>query len=299
MLTIRACATDREFTKAMQIVQNYMQWLDLDLTFQGIAEEMNGFTSMYGLPHGIFLLAWKGTKEGESLVGGVGLRKTGSDSFNSNEKGSTLHYHFAAVTVDGVVQTITDPALFGFSFTAVTAPHTIEVVFTLDPPLLSILKDGSGKGTVSSGTGAIFCGATCSDSYPYGSDALLYAVADPFSLFTDWNGGGCSGKDICTVTMSGPQTVTATFTTAPKVKVGTKEFSTVQEAHDDKATTDGTTIRMLDTVDAGSLTTKQATSVTISGGYSADYISQAGSSFITGGIVVRKGTVILDRVIVK
>ena len=215
------------------------------------------------------------------------------------DKGSTLHYHIATVTADGIAQTITDPALFGFSFTAVSAPHTITATFTLDTPLLSILKDGSGKGTVSSGTGAIFCGVTCSDSYPYGSDGLLYAVADPISLFTGWNGGGCSGKDICTVTMSGPQAVTATFTAAPKVKVGTKEFSTVQEAHDDKATTDGTTIRMLDTVDAGSLTTKQATSVTISGGYSADYISQAGSSFITGGIVVRKGTVILDRVIVK
>jgi len=52
---------------------------------------------------------------------------------------------------------------------------------------LSALKDGTGGGTVSSDIGAIFCGAVCSDKYPYGDTVLLYATPSPTSLFTGQN----------------------------------------------------------------------------------------------------------------
>ena len=48
-----------------------MRWLNMDLSFQNIDQELSGFSSMYGPPNGLFLIAWH---NGE-LAGGVGFRK--------------------------------------------------------------------------------------------------------------------------------------------------------------------------------------------------------------------------------
>jgi GNAT superfamily N-acetyltransferase len=54
----------------MQITKDYISWLNMDLSFQGIDKELSNFPSMYGPPNGAFLLVWH---RGE-LAGGVGLR---------------------------------------------------------------------------------------------------------------------------------------------------------------------------------------------------------------------------------
>ena len=54
----------------MQITTDYIAWLNMDLSFQDIDKELTGFSSMYGPPNGLFLLAMF---EG-GLAGGVGLR---------------------------------------------------------------------------------------------------------------------------------------------------------------------------------------------------------------------------------
>ena len=70
MIQIRRCSTDSEYTAAIKMTKDYIDWLDMDLAFQAIDKELHNFPSMYGPPHGVFLLAWK---ENE-LAGGVGLR---------------------------------------------------------------------------------------------------------------------------------------------------------------------------------------------------------------------------------
>ena len=70
MVEITHCSTDSDFSSAMQITKDYIRWLNMDLSFQDIDEELANFPSMYGLPNGLFLLAWH---EG-GLGGGVGLR---------------------------------------------------------------------------------------------------------------------------------------------------------------------------------------------------------------------------------
>jgi alpha-tubulin suppressor-like RCC1 family protein len=209
------------------------------------------------------------------------------------------HFHITAVLVDGAAQIVTDPSLFDVSFTGVSAPHAIAATFALDTPVLSIIKSGSGGGTVGSTAGTIFCGATCSDSYPWGNEVQLYATAGPTSFFAGWSYGSCSGNSTCTVTMFGPQSVTATFSAAPKVKVGSKEFATLQEAYDDPATLDGATIKMLDTVNAGTLTANRDISVTIRGGYGGTYTSQTGSTSLQGMVKIQKGRVVYDLVTVR
>ncbi len=70
MLDIRPCETTEDYDAAINVTKAYIQWLEMDLSFQGIDEELVNFETMYGPPDGLFLLAWC---DGE-LAGGAGLR---------------------------------------------------------------------------------------------------------------------------------------------------------------------------------------------------------------------------------
>jgi hypothetical protein len=205
------------------------------------------------------------------------------------------NYHIASVLIDGVGQTAANPAAFSYTFTAVSATHTVDATFAPNLYPLSALKDGTGGGTVSSDIGAIFCGAVCSDYYPYGDTVLLYATANPTSLFTGWS--DCPGIGTCTVSITGAKSVTATFTAAPKVKIGDVSYPTLQAAYD--VAPGNAVIRMQDGIDAGPLTANRSVTVTISGGYNAAYTAQAGSTALQGKVTLQKETVIFDRVTVR
>ena len=84
---------------------------------------------------------------------------------------------------------------------------------------LSVVKAGSGSGTVTSSAGEINCGLTCSAPVA-AAPVTLTATASPGSAFTGWS-GDCSGTGTCTVAMSTSRSVTATFEAlcvVPKVK---------------------------------------------------------------------------------
>lgn len=78
---------------------------------------------------------------------------------------------------------------------------------------LSVGKNGSGGGTVTSSPAGISCGGTCAASFAGGTYVTLSASADSGSSFAGWSGGGCSGTGGCTVLMNAAQSVTATFNT--------------------------------------------------------------------------------------
>lgn len=74
---------------------------------------------------------------------------------------------------------------------------------------LSVLKTGTGSGTITGG--GIDCGATCSGTFPIGTAAItLTASPTDNSIFTGWS-GVCSGTDACVITLDGDKTVTANF----------------------------------------------------------------------------------------
>ena len=75
IVDIQRCATDADFAFAMRITRDYLRWLDMDLSFQDIDNELANFSSMYGPPLGVFLLAW----HNGNLAGGVGLRRFKDD----------------------------------------------------------------------------------------------------------------------------------------------------------------------------------------------------------------------------
>ena len=70
MIQIRHCHSDSDYSFARQLVDDYIRWLDMDLSFQDIGKELSDLPAMYGPPSGLFLLAW----EGDGLAGGVALR---------------------------------------------------------------------------------------------------------------------------------------------------------------------------------------------------------------------------------
>ncbi len=76
---------------------------------------------------------------------------------------------------------------------------------------LTVLKAGSGTGTVTSSPAGINCGSDCSEPYNQGAKITLKVKADPGSTFKGWSGGCTGTSSSCKLTMTSDQTVTATF----------------------------------------------------------------------------------------
>jgi hypothetical protein len=78
------------------------------------------------------------------------------------------------------------------------------------PSRFPLTVNVSGQGRVLSSPAGIDCDASCSTSFPTDSVVTLTATATPGWSFSGW-GGACSGLGTCSVTMSDPRTVTASF----------------------------------------------------------------------------------------
>jgi len=76
---------------------------------------------------------------------------------------------------------------------------------------LTVVKSGTGSGTVISSPAGINCGDDCSETYSKVQKVKLTAKTDATSTFTGWSGGGCSGTKTCAVTVDAAVTVTADF----------------------------------------------------------------------------------------
>ena len=150
----------------------------------------------------------------------------GSGTVMSSLPGITCGTSCSAVFASGMPITLTAAAAPGSVFAgwsgggcsdtgpcSVSGPSNVTItstflqVFTLD-----VMALGSGSGTVTSSPMGITCGATCSASFASGTTVTLTARPAAGSAFTGWTGGGCSGTEPCTVTVSAATTVTATFT---------------------------------------------------------------------------------------
>ncbi|MBK7473291.1 MAG: hypothetical protein IPI73_24315 [Betaproteobacteria bacterium] len=98
--------------------------------------------------------------------------------------------------------------LLGAAFADTAMVRTISANSTL-----TVVRTGSGAGTVTSSTGAIDCGAICSDTYADGTAIVLTASPDGGSQFTGWL-GPCTGAGTCSFTIGGTTSAMATFAPA-------------------------------------------------------------------------------------
>jgi len=107
------------------------------------------------------------------------------------------HYHVADVQVDGA----SVGAVTSYTFTSVTADHTIDASFAIDTHALTIDVQGSGAVTRSPSLAR----------YDYGSVVQLTAVPDPGWVFTGWSGDVAGAGSTTTLLIDGDKSVRATF----------------------------------------------------------------------------------------
>lgn len=94
---------------------------------------------------------------------------------------------------------------------------SITGAFSLKRFDVTVHRQGGGTGTVVSTPPGIDCGADCTETFAYGANLLLQAIAANGSTFAGWTTPGwtfptCAGTVDCTFTVSGGTPVSATFT---------------------------------------------------------------------------------------
>jgi hypothetical protein len=140
-----------------------------------------------------------GYGEGRTFIGiqSVTTDSSGNASFNAT---------FAALPVGQSVVTATATDSGG------STSEFSQCVTAALPVAFTVVKNGSGSGTVTSLPAGINCGVTCSATFGGGTIVTLTATpASAASTFTGWLGGGCTGTTTCTKTLSAAANVSATF----------------------------------------------------------------------------------------
>ncbi len=88
---------------------------------------------------------------------------------------------------------------------------TGSFIATIPKNHLTVSKDGSGTGTVTSLPEGIDCGTDCTGTYNQGTRVTLKAEPEAGSAFEGWSDGGCSGINNCLITLNVNKQVTAKF----------------------------------------------------------------------------------------
>ncbi len=138
-----------------------------------------------------------------AITTGAGFTPPTGHSYQVLTTGGSVTGHFATVTG-------ANPG-GGVHYVTQYNPQNVTLAPTFDSFAVSVTKAGTGSGTVTSDTGGINCGATCSATFSAGQRVTLTATSAVGSTFAGWSGSGCSGTGSCTVTISGAQSVAATF----------------------------------------------------------------------------------------
>jgi alpha-tubulin suppressor-like RCC1 family protein len=141
----------------------------------------------------------------------------------------TMTDRFTPVDVlglEGVTWTSSDPAVATIdgggraagigagtvTITATAGSRTGATTLTVVPRVaLTVIREGTGSGRVTSSPAGIDCGAACSASYDQNATVTLTAAAAAGSVFEGW-GGACAGTGPCTLTLAASTNVTARFT---------------------------------------------------------------------------------------
>lgn len=121
-------------------------------------------------------------------------------------------YHI--LTVTGCGGTLTGNT---YATGPIAGDCAVNASFAADAYTVSVSIEGSGTGRVTSSPNGISCAADCSEVYNYGTPVTLTATPGPDSVFTGWNGNGCSGTGSCTIIVSADAAATAAFTRAVEI----------------------------------------------------------------------------------
>ncbi len=168
---------------------------------------------------------------------------------------------------------------------------------------LNVHFSGTGSGLVTSSPSGIACNTNCSAQFPTGTEVTLNPEASPYSSFTGWTNGSCSGISNCLITLNSDAAITAGFeydaTHQVQVIGGPTEFysSTIQAAYNIAA--DTSIIKLWATNYSESLICNRPVTVTLKGGYDSRYGSIVGGVVLSGKLTISSGKVIANGVSVR
>jgi hypothetical protein len=160
---------------------------------------------------------------------------------------------------------------------------------------------GTGSGTVTSSPVGISCmkdnTAGCSVPFSKSETVTLIATPDSTSTFSGWS-VDCSGTSTCSLDMSSAHFLIATFSAAPKAKIGDTGYITLNFAY--RAVSSAGEIHVLDTVLAEDINIADEKTVTIKGGYNADYGSRSGNhTVLSGTLTIQNGKLTVDGLTIR
>jgi hypothetical protein len=163
----------------------------------------------------------------------VSTSGTGSGSVTSSPSGIDCGSTCSASFEDGTIVTLTATPAAGSTFGGwsgggcsgsgscqVTMSAAESVTAMFDPVAtvtLTVVRAGSGGGTVTSAPAGIDCGSSCSATFAPGAHVTLTAAPANHSRFEGWSGACASTSTTCTVTLSAAGSVTATFAAVPTI----------------------------------------------------------------------------------
>lgn len=98
---------------------------------------------------------------------------------------------------------------------------TFDAAPVVTPKVLTITKGGNGAGTITmtANRKSVTCTDSCGQDYALGTKVRMKVKADAGSVFSGWSEGCAGTKKSCTMKLSAPSKVTATFTLLPSYTI--------------------------------------------------------------------------------
>ena len=199
-------------------------WTGFDVvadTYDGVHPVTSGFVKMANRFFPVVASALNAGSTTHSLI----VTKSGAGTVTSAPAGIDCGAICSASFTNGASVTLTAAAASGSTFAgwsgacagngtcvvSMTAASTVTATFSASTHVaLSVLRAGTGMGTVTSMPAGINCGTTCSADYASGTSVTLTAAPTSGSTFAGWT-GACTGTANCVVTLAQARSVTATF----------------------------------------------------------------------------------------
>lgn len=183
--------------------------------------------------------------------------------------------------------------------TAATPAVGIDAMLLMNMTI-AVTLNGSGDGAVNGNPPGLACtSGSCTAKYPENSQVKLSATPGSTSLFGGWGSACTNLSGDCTVVMTADKAVTATFTLAPKAKVGVNGYESLAAAYAAAGMTD--TILALDTdmPDEGFIMGSPK-SITLKCGYKTDYLGKSGLPTVLKGLLtISSGSLTVEGLVVE
>jgi hypothetical protein len=172
-----------------------------------------------------------------------------------------------------------------------TLPATLTV---------NVVGNGGGGGRVTSDPWGIECTAgSCAASFTTGSQVILTATPNGDSIFGSWSGACTGTNEMCTVTMSGNRSATATFNYVQPVKIlgSSAIYTSIGGAY--AKLSSGGTIQAREHEFTENLNCNRPISAIIKGGYDTAYNDNSGLTTVKGTVTITSGKLTVENLAIR